>query len=88
MRGMDEEKPSPNSNRLACVLGVPIGLFGVLMLAYGAIGVLYVIRHDFIRHLGGANTADDCFEAAMFLITGAVCVFVSIRWIRGPRRRA
>ena len=79
------ERPS-NLSGLAQGVGILLALFGVLMLVYGILGVTYVIQNDFIQHRGGVNTFDDCFQAAMFLVIGAVCAFVSVRWVRGPRR--
>ena len=62
------------------ILGVCAGLFGAVMLFYAIPGVVYV----FTRSNRG-DFAGDLFEVVMFLVIGAFCLYVAIRWCRAVR---
>ena len=67
-------------------MGILLGMFSLLMFVYSATGVYYVVAHDFVRHLGGANTGSDCIEVVVMLLIAVVSGGVSVRWLRGPRK--
>jgi hypothetical protein len=76
----------PTTTGIGVLLGTLLAIFSLLMLFYALIVAVYVVRYDFIQHLGGVNLASDCFEEALLFTIATFSGLVSLRWLRGPRR--
>jgi hypothetical protein len=61
-------------------MGMAAGLIAVVLLFYAVGGISYLV-HDNRIDLPG-----DAFVTAMFVLIGAICGMVSIRWIRAAAR--
>jgi hypothetical protein len=63
----------------AAIFGTLAGLFGALMLFYGVLGIVWLIKEwRRWKFLDG----EDVFEVGMLLLIGAVSAFVAFRWLR------
>lgn len=62
--------------------GILAGLFGALMLFYGIDGVIWVLT----RKNNARYFAEDSFAVMLFVLIGAVCAFVAVRWCRAAGR--
>lgn len=66
------------------LLCVVTGVFSVITTTLGVITFVYTIVHDVILHPADVNRGMDFFEAAILLIIGLFCGFVTLRWSRRP----
>ncbi len=71
----------PSLGVVVAVLGVCAGLFGVLMLLGGLAGMINECMQS-----NGRDRAGHLFGPAIFLLVGAVSLYVAVRWCRGGRR--
>lgn len=63
------------------IFGGLLLIFSICMLAYGVIGVVYVVQ-EFFTPYGRFDAPGDIFEVSMFLIIGIFSGAFAIRWLR------
>jgi hypothetical protein len=74
-------QPTLNERKAApLLLCIALGLFSIVMLFFGVLGIAYFVVHDLIRRRGGANVGGDCVEALIFLAIGVFSGAVTLRW--------